>query len=220
MIYVFEDRSERKHQHQDIIDKYKSVISFAKFDIDDGMNLVDYINKNFLNAEIMIFHKSYSFKSNIVSIDAIKKEMPNVRFVVFSGGIENGTIDRDKHLVTINADVMYNNLEIFLKYLTNRKEINFEPLIWGEFYLQNRIVSLQNRLFREYFINADLDKRIEDNDKGSGIDDLLDMITLYCEDYGIDIYDELKEAIILEENSLTWGNLLRIIRKCITIHNN
>ena len=217
MIYIFEDRPERRLQHQDIMDKYKSIISFAKFDIDEGMNLADYIYKNFLDAEIMIIHKSYAFKSNTVNIDAIKKIMPDVKFVVFSGGTDNGTIVGDGNSVTINADVMYNNLEIFLKYLTNKKEINFEPLVWGECYLQNRLVSLQNRLFLKYFINADLDKRIEDNDKGIGIDDLLDVITLYCEDYGVGMQDKLIEDIKSEENGLTWGDLLRIIRKHISI---
>lgn len=215
MIYVFEDRPERKLQHQDIMNKYKNIICFAKFDIDEGMNLADYIDNKFPKAEIMIIHKSYSFKSSTININAIKKELPNVRFVIFSGGTENGTIVEDGKSVTINADVMYENLEIFLKYLTNKKEINFEPLVWGERYLQNRIVSLQHTLFREYFINEDLDKRIED--KGVSIDNLLDDITSHCENYGVGIQDKMIEEIMSEENGLTWGELLRIIRKHIII---
>lgn len=217
MIYLFEDRPERRLLHQDIIDRHKCIICFAKFDIDEGMILTDYIAKNFYDAEIMIIHKSYSFKSKSVNIDAIKKEMPDVKIVVFSGGTENGSIENDGNSVTINADVMYNNLEIFLKYITSKQEINFGPLVWGERFPQNRLVSFQHKLFREYFVNVDLDERIEDNDKGIDIDSLLDVIISYCDQYGVGIQDELFEEIMSRNIGLTWGGLLRTIQKHVGI---
>ena len=216
MIYIFEDRYERRRLHQDMMNRYKNVISFAKFDIDEGMDLTKYIDRKFHDAEVMIFHKSYAFKSNNVNIDAIKDTTPSARLVVFSGGIEKGTMVGDGKYVTINADVMYNNLEIFLKYFTNSNEINFEPLLWGESFRLNRLLSFQNRLFREYFINADMDKRIEDNDKGIEICDLLEGIRSCCDDYDVRIQDELENDILSEGDGITWGDLLRIIRKHIT----
>lgn len=107
MIYIFEDRSERRLMHQELIEEYKEKICFAKFGIDEGMNLEDYIIDNFIDAEIIIFHKSYSFKSKTVSLDEIRKKMPNVQFVIFSGGTEYGGIYENGNMVTINADVMY-----------------------------------------------------------------------------------------------------------------
>ena len=217
MIYIFEDRPERRLQQQSMMDKHKGIIRFAKFDIDEGMNLANYIHNNFPNAEIIIIHKSYAFKGNSVNIDAIKKNMPGVRFVVFSGGIENGTISNDGNALTINADIMYNNIEIFLKYLTDKNEINFEPMVWGERYQQNRLVSLQNKLFREYFTNADLDKRIEDGDTQMDIYDLLDVIITYCEDHRIDIQDELVTEVESKGEGITWRDLLQIIQKQIAL---
>lgn len=210
MIYIFEDRAERKRQHQEIVTRYQGKICFAKFDIDEDMNLEDYIINNFLDAKIIIFHKSYSFKSKTVNLEEIKKKMKmnRIRFVVFSGGIENGSINSDGNVEAINADVMYNNLEVFLKFYEEDKEINFEPLVWGEHYKLNQQLSLQDKLFREYFITTDLHAKIDNDD----LRDILEDIFSMCEEYRVEIKEHLtSESKRIGENCLTWGDLLHII---------
>lgn len=208
MIYVFEDRTERRRRHQDIVDRYKDKICFAQFDIDEGMNIEIYISENFPDPDIFFFHGSYTFKRPDINLNVIRAEMPSTRYVVFSGGIDGGQISENGKSVRINADIMYDNLEVFLKLGNQGKEISFEPLIWGEHYRVNRVLSLQDRLFREYFVNVDFEAAVDSDD----IDDIIDDIILICMDYEADIETPVKNKIKrYTDGELTWGILLSII---------
>lgn len=214
MIYIFEDRTERRLLHQELVNTYKEKICFAKFGIDEGMNLEDYIIENFFDAEIIIFHKSYSFKSKTVNLDEIRKKMPKVRFVIFSGGIEYGKISEDGNTITINADVMYGNLEIFIKSYNNGMDVNFEVLVWGEQYQLNQLLSFQDRIFREFFISSNLQTQIDRNE----IEDVIEEISLLGEEYNVSINECLVSEITpFIETGLTWGNLLQIIHNLLNI---
>lgn len=213
MIYIFEDRAKRRTMHQELVDAYKDKICFAKFDIDEGMNLEDYIIENFIDAEVIIFHKSYSFKSKNVNLEEIIKKMPGVRFVIFSGGNEHGGISEDGNIVTINADVMYGNLETFLKSYTNENDINLDILLWGEKYNLNKMLSLQSMLFDNFFINANLQEQAD-------IEEILDHIPILFEVYNDTIQGRLISAIEpYKETGITWGNLLQIFQDLISKQN-
>ena len=207
MIYIFEDRDSRRAQNQDVVKEHSDVICFAKFDIDTDQDLSDFIVDNFYDADCLIFHKSYTFKDKNVNLPLVQSYMlkNGVKFCVYSGGIEHGSISQDG-VTLVNANVMYDNLAHFIKYYKDSNEIILEILLWGERFRLSQLMSMQYELFNQYFISNDLDAIIPSED----LDEILDDIFSKFEEYGFDVppmLDKLKNRT----SSLTWDEFFNIL---------
>lgn len=192
MIYIFEDRDSRRILNQDVVNRHTDVICFAKFDIDTDLDLSDFIVDNFCDADCLIFHKSYTFKDKNVNLPLIQDYMlkNGVKFCVYSGGIEHGSVSKDG-VTHVNANVMYDNLEHFINHYNDSNEVILEILLWGERYQLNQLMTLQYELFNQFFISNDLDAIISSGD----FDEILDDTCSKFEEYGFDIpqiLDKLK----------------------------
>lgn len=201
MIYIFEDRDSRRVQNQDVVKEHSDVICFAKFDIDTDQDLSDFIVENFCDADCLIFHKSYTFKDKNVILPMVQSYMlkNGVKFCVYSGGIEHGSISKDG-VALVNANVMYDNLVHFINYYKDSKDVILEILLWGKRYRLNQLMSMQYELFNQYFISNDLGTNIPPED----FDDILDDTCSKFEEYGFDdppMLDKLKN----KTSSLTWN---------------
>ena len=207
MIYIFEDRGSRMVQNQDVVKEHSDVICFAKFDIDTDQDLSDFIVENFYDADCLIFHKSYTFKDKNVNLPLVQSYMlkNGVKFCVYSGGIEHGSISQDG-VTLVNANVMYDNLAHFINYYKDANEIILEILLWGERFRLSQLMSMQYELFNQYFISNDLDAIIPSED----LDEILDDIFCKFEEYGFDVtpmLDKLKNRT----SSLTWNEIFNIL---------
>lgn len=204
MIYIFEDRASRKELHQKVMDDYRDVVSFAKFDIDEGQDLSDFIIENFCEADCILFHKSYVFKNKQVNIPVVQRYMlqNGVKFCIYSGGIERGSINSDG-IAWINANVMYDNISIFVEQYKRTNEISFEVLLWGERNRLNQLISLQYDLFEQFFTNNSFDDYIIYDDLEGVCDDIQNKF----EEYGFDISEMLDNILSVSDRRLTWREL-------------
>lgn len=207
MIYIFEDRDSRRVQNQDVVKEHNDVICFAKFDIDTDQDLSDFIIDNFCDADCLIFHKSYTFKNKNVNLQLVQSYMlrNGVKFCVYSGGIEHGSISQDG-VTLVNANVMYDNLTHFINYYKDSNETILEILLWGERYRLSQLTSMQYELFNQYFTSNDLDAIIPSED----IDEILDDTFSKFEEYEFDatpMLDKLKNRT----SSLTWNEFFNML---------
>lgn len=201
MIYIFEDRDSRRILNQDIVNKHVKVICFAKFDIDTDQDLSDFIVENFCDADCLIFHKSYTFKDKNINLPLVEAYMikNGVKFCVYSGGIEHSSINKDG-VALVNANVMYDNLEYFIKHYKDSTEVILEILLWGDRYRLSQLMSLQYELFNQYFMSNDLLAIIPSED----LDEILDDTCNKFEEYGFiipQIFYKLKDRTV----DLTWN---------------
>lgn len=167
MIYIFDDRSERCKSNMPTIEKYSNIIKLSQINIDSSKSLNEYILNTYYDATCIIFHRSYVFKSNEITLNSIKTivlEELNIPFVCFSGGIEHGNIHNNKD-IEINAEIMYSNLDSFLKHHQTHSDIsnfNAEILLWGDNYKLNQLLNIQNIIAEEYFLTVNIEDTIED----------------------------------------------------------
>lgn len=207
MIYIFEDRDSRRVQNQEVVKEHSDVICFAKFDIDTEEDLSNFIIENFCDADCLIFHKSYTFKDKNVILPMVQSYMlkNGIKFCVYSGGIEHGSISKDG-VALVNANVMYDNLVHFIRYYKDSNEVILEILLWGERYRLNQLMSMQYELFNQYFISNDLGAIIPSEE----LDEILDDTSSKFEECGFDIppmLDNLKNRT----SSLTWNEFLNML---------
>ena len=207
MIYIFEDRDSRRILNQDVVNKNFDVICFAKFDIDTDKDLSDYIVDKFCDADCLIFHKSYTFKDKNVNLPMVQAYMlkNGVKFCVYSGGIEHGTISKDG-VTHVNANVMYNNLVYFINHYKDSKEVILEILLWGEKYRLNQLMTLQYDLFNQFFISNDLNAIIPSEDFKEILGDTYSKF----EEYGFSIPQALDKLNNMSSN-LTWNEFFSIL---------
>ena len=128
-----------------------------------------------------------------------------VKFCVYSGGIEHGSISQDG-VTLVNANVMYDNLEHFINSYKDSNEVILEILLWGEKYRLSQLISMQYELFNQYFISNDLDVFIPSAD----LDEILDDTFSKFEEYGFDappMLDKLKDRTY----SLTWNEFFDML---------
>lgn len=207
MIYIFEDRDSRRIQNHDVVKEHSDVICFAKFDIDTDEDLSNFIIENFCDADCLIFHKSYTFKDKNVILPMVQSYMlkNSIKFCIYSGGIEHGSISKDG-VALVNANVMYDNLIHFINYYKDSNEVILEILLWGERYRLNQLMSMQYELFNQYFISNDLGTIIHSEE----FDEILDDTCSKFEEYGFDvpqILDNLKNRT----SGLTWNEFFNML---------
>lgn len=176
MIYLFEDRKGRMQQYlkQSIENEYLKESIFES----TSENIVDYVNENYSDAKCILFHKSYQFPQNNITIDLVKNTFisKGISFVIFSGGNNNNIhIEKNVYTGTVNSGDMYNHLNTFLNYYRDKSIINIPLLLFGEKFLLNSLLALQNKINLYLFAKKSTDI-IESDDLDSILDDIKNRI--------------------------------------------
>ena len=204
MIYIFDDRKQRRSDNEEKLSKFRDIVKFATVETISGKSVEECVFDSIINPDCIMFHKSYVFEDDNVNFETIRALFVSldVPIVIFSGGIEGG--NKGYSEININADVMYENLPYFLEDFKENKSPNIDILLWGKRYKLNAILEIQNKLAKSFFIKNDFDEIIE------RIDKVKRTVKSLC----VKTYQELGEAItdeIDKSNQLTWGELLGIV---------
>ena len=202
MIYIFDDRIQRRNDNQEKLSDFSDIVKFDIVKNIPGKSEEDCVFDAIIDPECIMFHKSYVFEDNNVNFETIRRLFISfdVPIIIFSGGIEGG--NKGNSEININADVMYENLLYFLKDFKENKQINIDVLLWGKRYKLNAILEIQNKFAEEFFINNNFDENIENIDK------VKRTVRNLCRNNNV-----LGDAILNEidiKGQLTWGDLLSI----------
>lgn len=214
MIYIFEDRKERRNIQAEKLKEFNRIISFEQFEADQS--IVDQVREKFQDAECVIFHKSYRFPSEDITFAEVQRAFttPGGLFVTYSGGIENSSVTKDGDTVKtviINADVMYGNLPAFLRHYQDTMAFECDILRWGENYKLNKILKFQYEVFQNFLLEKDLESTIESSNEISKFHRFID------KRLDNDIANQIKERIpISAANHVSWAKVIDVIQSCIT----
>lgn len=218
MIYIFEDRTERKSLHQDKINKYPDRICFATFDIVENQSLTDYISSNLTDADCIILHKSYTFPNKVDPLKILNEfnKISSIKTVLFSGGNENGVISSNGNHCLVNADIMYDNLSLFLEHYISTNEISFERLIWGSNSQLSKKISLKYDIWT-MSINDDMDRPFIYRDLSLPFDK--EDIDIICDSLDPKIKGSVKNIVERHKSSITGFKFISIIYSVINSSN-
>lgn len=173
MIYLFEDRKGRMEQYKKgEIDC--SILKEAIFDCTNE-NIEAYIENNFKNADCILFHRSYNFPDRKITSDLVKHIFINkqIPFVYFSGGLYNNVLlENHTYIGNVDSGDMYNNLELFLTNYSELNSPNIPLLVYGQGYLLNSLLELQNKICKKLFMYKD--EQILNSDD---LEEILDIIS-------------------------------------------
>lgn len=207
MIYIFEDRTERKQRNESKLKEYGDVCKFAKYDelIKDG-SIENFAVSLSPERDCVIFHRSYALQ-NGVSIDQIRTYFIQfgIPFVEYSGGIERSNAVREQGIkyYIINADLMYSNLPAFLDWYKKYNRVVCDVLIWGNDFEKNRMFSL----FAQFYADNFLDKRWTDEVPKTDISRLVRIINRHLgNECAVDV---------LSKPAPTWYNIFEIVQNYI-----
>ncbi len=204
MIYVFDDRFQRRTINSEKLKNFSELIVFKTLEIMPGKPVEECVIDSVDNPDCILFHKSYRFEDSRVTFETIRQLFTsyNVPVVIFSGGIEGS--NKGKIEINMNADLMYDNMLFFLEDFKSNNRINIDTLLWGKRHRLNAMLQLQNSISIKYFVNNDLEKAIENTS------DVIRTITKNCIKLGI---ADLGENIIFEikAQQLAWIDLAAII---------
>ncbi|MDO4511359.1 MAG: hypothetical protein Q4B68_06045 [Bacteroidales bacterium] len=200
MIYLFEDRHDRRDNYALLINKYKPLITFKNFDdyiVDEKDSPIQNLNNSLQNLdspELILLHASYRFINDSISMDDVIcaiKSLYNIPVVIFSGGFVHPSIDKiqNKHQIfRVNSIVMYEHLEYYLSQISKGETPPVEVLLWGENYIQNVLTRLQSNLVRLLVHYTPNDVVDEDT-----IDLMRDSVEDILQDY---VFQKQKEALL------------------------
>lgn len=205
MIYIFDDRAQRRKDNEEKLREFSNLITFKTITLTPEMSVEDWIIDSMENPECIIFHKSYVFEDKNITDDTVWYLFTyyDVPIVIFSGGTE-GSNKGDKKII-MNADLMYQNLPYFLQNFKENEKINIDTLLWGKQYKLNAILQFQNEISKDYFILNNPENYVEDIPK------LTRIIRLKCKTIN---EENLGNNIIAEINShirITWHDVADII---------
>lgn len=161
MIYLFEDREERKRQF--LGDEFNhSLIQHKPFDCADAKDMVDYIKSNYQDAASVLLHKSYEFGNKGITLDSVKNGFQNalnIPVVLFSGG-SNSNLIREGDIITaeINSGVMYRNLTCFLNDYQANGVVCIPLLVYGKNYRLNQLLEMQTKINSYVFDRKESDE--------------------------------------------------------------
>ncbi|MBD5172378.1 MAG: hypothetical protein HDS24_04105 [Bacteroides sp.] len=208
MIYVFDDRTQRRKYNEDNLRDFSDIIIFDTVKLISGKSADESIFDSIENPECIIFHKSYALGDDNVTFETIRKLFADleVPIVIFSGGTEG--INKSAKETNINADLMYNNLPFFLENRKKNGVINIDTLLWGNRFKINSLLEFQNKMAEKYFINNDLDAQLDNPEKVKR--DIKNLL--------MKTHVELAYAIISDfdiNQDITWFELSNIINKNI-----
>ena len=204
MIYIFDDRAQRRKDNEEILRKFSDIVTFDTVNLIPGKSADECIFDSIENAECIIFHKSYALDDESVTFETIRQLFTSlsVPIVIFSGGTEGS--NKSANEFNMNADLMYHNLQFFLEKRKENGVINIDTLLWGKKYRLNALLKFQNTLSKEYLINNDPDTALDDLEK------IKRFIINSCRE----IHRDLANSIISDigaNNQITWQELAIII---------
>lgn len=161
MIYLFEDREERKRQFLGGEFNH-SLIQHKPFDCADAKEMVEYIKSNYQDAAAVLLHKSYEFGNKGITLDSVKNGFQNalsIPVVLFSGG-SNSNLIREGETITaeINSGVMYRNLTCFLDDYQTSGEVCIPLLVYGKNYRLNQLLEMQAKIYSYMFDRKENDE--------------------------------------------------------------
>lgn len=204
MIYIFDDRAQRRKDNEVMLRKFSDIVTFDTVNLIPGKSSDECIFDSIENAECIIFHKSYALDDESVTFETIRQLFTSlsVPIVIFSGGTEGS--NKSANEFNMNADLMYQNLQFFLEKRKENGVINIDTLLWGKKYRLNALLKFQNTLSKEYLINNDPDTALDDLEK------IKRFIINSCRE----IHRDLANSIISDigaNNQITWQELAIII---------
>lgn len=210
MIYIFDDRSQRRKVNKEKLNKFSNVLSFGTIKTIPGKSIEESLIESMNdNPECIIFHKSYVFDDSNLSYETVREffNSYDVPVVIFSGGTEKN--NKGEKEINMNAELMYDNLPFFLEDYVGNGKINLEILVWGKRYQLNTLLILQNKLAEEFFITNDLEEEVKNLEKVRRI------ITNLCKPTHRVVGDAIFNSID-KFSKITWGQLDDIITNTIS----
>ncbi len=159
MIYLFEDRDDRKQQLLGE-EGLHALVCQKPFDCSYSEDVGDYILNNFSDAEVVLLHKSYRFANKNVTTDCVKEAFKtlDIPVVLFSGNSRSSLIKDDAGTTAeINSVVMYRNLNLFMSFYQQTEEVCIPILVYGKYYKINQLLEMQAKLFFLLFDRKDED---------------------------------------------------------------
>ena len=205
MIYIFDDRAQRRKDNEEKLRAFSEFIIFDTVKLISGKSADESIFDSIENPECIIFHKSYALGDDNVTFETIRQMFADfgVPTVIFSGGTEGS--NKSAKEIIMNADLMYNNLPFFLENRKKNGVINIDTLLWGKSFRLNALLEFQNKMAQEYFVNNDPDSPLYDHDK----------VQRYINNLGrkINTKDFIDTIIssIMATPQMTWSDLNTII---------
>lgn len=205
MIYIFDDRAQRRKDNEEKLRAFSEFIIFDTVKLISGKSADESIFDSIENPECIIFHKSYALGDDNVTFETIRQMFADfgVPTVIFSGGTEGS--NKSAKEIIMNADLMYNNLPFFLENRKKNGVINIDTLLWGKRFRLNALLEFQNKMAQEYFVNNDPDSPLYDYDK----------VQRYINNLGrkINTKDFIDTIIssIMAAPQMTWSDLNTII---------
>lgn len=160
MIYLFEDRIERKNQY--VRDNFDNPLIKEKIiDCKKLVELQNYIKTEFTDAKVILLHKSYNFDDKDFTIENFIQSFEsllNIPVILFSGGSRSNLIKKGNIITAeINSGIMYNNLKAFVDTYQNEKKIIIPILVYGENYRINTLLEMQSKINIYFFDKKDID---------------------------------------------------------------
>lgn len=203
MIYIYDDRNTRRNDNAERLKNFSDIVVFKTIYLIPGKQVEEIITESIENPECIIFHKSYAFEDNNVSFETVRDWFTDlgIPVVIFSGGTEG--CSNGNSIININADLMYNNLPLFLEDFRSNGKMNIDVLLWGERHLLNAMLQFQSKFAIEYFIENSLDDNI-DNIVG-----IKRTITQRC--HNLKSFGESLISEIDKYSQISWGELANII---------
>lgn len=204
MIYIFDDRAQRRKDNEEMLRKFSDIVTFDTVKLIPGKSADECIFDSIEDVECIIFHKSYALGDEDVTFETIRQLFTSlgVPIVIFSGGTEGS--NKGANEVNMNADLMYHNLPFFLEKRKENGAINLDTLLWGKHYRLNALLKFQNTLSQKYLINNDPDASLDNLDK------IKRDIKNSCREIQGDLADSIISDIDAYEQ-ITWQDLAIII---------
>lgn len=204
MIYIFDDRAQRRKDNEEMLRNFSDLITFDTVELISGKTADECIFDSIKNPECIIFHKSYELGDETVTFETIRQLFTSldIPVVIFSGG----TVGSNKGAkeINMNADLMYHNLPFFLDNRKKNGSINIDTLIWGKRYRLNALLKFQNTMSQKYFINNIPDDPLDN------LETVKRDIKNLCREIHGDLADSIFIDIDANEN-ITWQDLAIII---------
>lgn len=201
MIYIFDDRFERRKIHSPQFIKNRDQITFSEFTPEGDLD--KYIADFFGDAEIIILHYSYRFHNDNLTLEDILKAFRNIPVILFSGGFKNASVQEPDKRYRVNSIVMYDNLPVFLKQRQKDKYTPIEILLFGKKFVINQFMKLLYELNQSYFDKTNL--KIDSDEIIDLIEDILSYSGLENERH------HLIHIVERNKETLTYPELVKLI---------
>ncbi len=216
MIYLFEDREDRKKQFLGN-ETLHPMIQQKPFNC-PTIDIIDsYIQDNYKDADAILLHKSYQLENKDFTIENIKSgfvSLLKIPVVLFSGGSKSSLI-KEKDLITaeINSGVMYRNLNEFITSFQKDGIIRIPILVYGKNYQLNQLLEMQTKIC-SYMFDRHIDDTLTHTDKRK----LLQIINDVETDNLLDDINKLSSWIESNYNTISFEVLNNQVQKLINIH--